>query len=176
MKILFIQKEGGIFGAENYHLKTIPALIQKGFKIEFLRLYTDYQGGIGGDFVDRLRSFGVEVYEVNIGRLPTISKLVKINKVIKSGKYDIIHTHLIHADLYLSLIKVFWSIPCKWVSTKHGYDNNFTAKYGFDHTKQKTTFYFEISKFSEKLVDRSFTISNGLRDFFIKTGLTKSKP
>ena len=44
MKLLFVQKEGGIFGAENYQLKVIPGLKEKGIEVEFLRLFTDYQG------------------------------------------------------------------------------------------------------------------------------------
>jgi hypothetical protein len=37
MKILFIQKEGGIFGAESYQLKIIPVLLAKVISIVFLR-------------------------------------------------------------------------------------------------------------------------------------------
>ncbi|WP_375577886.1 glycosyltransferase family 4 protein [Marivirga tractuosa] len=176
MKILFIQKEGGIFGAENYQLKIIPALMAKGIEIEFLRLYTDYQGGIGGDFIDRLNSLEVKTHELNIGRIPKISSLRKIKKLINHNEFDVVHTHLIHADLHLSLIKLFsGGIKCPWVSTKHGYDNNFTAQYGFDATKQNKTPYFLLAQLSERLCDQSFTISHGLRNFFIKTGLAKEE-
>ena len=173
MKILFVQKEGGIFGAENYHLKTIPALIKSGIHIEFLRLYTDYQGGKGGNFVERLSSERIPVYEINIGRFPTLTKVQRIKKIIESGEYDLVHTHLIHADLYVSLVKLFFGLACKWVSTKHGYDNKFTSKHGFDASKQGITPYYLIARLSETLVDRSFTISNGLRNFFLKTKLAK---
>lgn len=175
MKVLFIQKEGGIFGAENYHLKIIPALIKSGVDIQFLRLYTNYQGGEGGAFIERLSAIGIKTHEINIGRLPKLTSLFKIKKLINNGNFDLVHSHLIHADLHLSLIKMFLGgISCPWVSTKHGYDNSFTAKFGFDATKQKNTPYFMLSRLSERLCDRSYTISNGLRDFFIKTGLTKS--
>lgn len=176
MKILFIQKEGGIFGAENYQLKIIPALLAKGIEIEFLRLYTDYQGGKGGDFIDRLIAMGVKTHELNIGRIPKISSLRKIKKLIHQNEFDIVHTHLIHADLHLSLIKLFLGgIKCAWVSTKHGYDNNFTAQNGFEASNQKKTPYFLLAQLSERLCDQSFTISHGLRNFFIKTGLAKEE-
>ena len=150
MRVLFIQKEGGIFGAENYHLKIIPALKSKNINIEFLRLYSDYQGGKGGAFVEELRKMNVPLHEINIGRYPGFNKLREINKLIKEGKYDIVHTHLIHADFYVSLLKLLGGLTPKWVSTKHGYDNSFTAKYGFNPTKQKLTLYYLISKLSEK--------------------------
>jgi glycosyltransferase involved in cell wall biosynthesis len=175
MKILFVQKEGGIFGAENYQLKVIPGLLSKGIEIEFLRLYTNHQGGSGGDFIDHLNALHVRTYEVNIGKYPSYRILNQIKRIANGGGYDIVHTHLIHADFHLALIKVFFTLKPVLVSTKHGYDNAFTSKYGFNASKQTLTSYFVISRWAEKRITASFTISNGLRDFFIKTGLTISK-
>lgn len=172
MKILFVQKEGGIFGAENYQLKVIPGLLSKGITVEFLRLYTDYQGGEGGDFIDQLNELGVKTYEVNIGRYPRWSVLNQIKRVANNGGFNIVHTHLIHADFHLALIKTFMRLRPVLVSTKHGYDNAFTSKYGFDADKQTKTPYYLISRWAEKRMKASFTISNGLRDFFISTGLS----
>lgn len=172
MKILFVQKEGGIFGAENYQLKIIPELIRRGYTIHFLRLYTNYQGGKGGKFIDLLNSFGVKTFENNIGRFINPVNLFRINQIIKSEKYDLIHTHLIHADIHLALIKLLLNRKMKVVSTKHGYDNAFTAKHGFNPGKQTRTPYFVISRFAENLMTKSFTITNSLRNFFIQTGLT----
>ena len=81
MKILFVQKEGGIFGAENYQLKVIPGLIDKGVQIEFLRLYTTHQGGRGGAFIDRLNEMGVATHEINIGKYPSIKILRNIQRI-----------------------------------------------------------------------------------------------
>jgi len=175
MKVLFVQKEGGIFGAENYQLKVIPGLIAKGVRIEFLRLYTAYQGGRGGDFIDRLEALGVKTHQVNIGRVPTPNVLSKIRKIANSGGFDLVHTHLIHADFHLALIKQFLGLKPILISTKHGYDNAFTSKFGFDASKQRNTTYFLISKWAEKRMKASYTISRGLLDFFISTGLTDAK-
>lgn len=175
MKILFVQKEGGIFGAESYQLKIIPALISRGFEIDFLRLYTDYQGGKGGRFIDILRSHGVKTYEINIGRVINPLNLIRINRIIRQGKYDLVHTHLIHADLHLALTRIFLNPSLRIVSTKHGYDNAFTARHGFDPARQTLTPYFLLSKFSERFMIRSFTISRAIRNFFLKTGLSSEK-
>lgn len=172
MKILFVQKEGGIFGAENYQLKIIPALMQQGYTIDFLRLYTRYQGGKGGRFIELLNSFGVKTYEINIGRWPKPWNLLHIYKIVKSGNYDLIHTHLIHADFHLALVKLFFNRNLRMVSTKHGYDNAFTARHGFNAEKQGLTPYFVISKFSERWMNKSYTITHALHNFFIQTGLT----
>jgi glycosyltransferase involved in cell wall biosynthesis len=173
MKVLFIQKEGGIFGAEQFQLRTIPALIAKGIEIEFLRLYTTHQLGLNSPFVEKLEGLGVNTFQLKITNIPLPSQFFKMKKIIKEGNYDIIHTHLIHADFYMRIIKTYFNLPVKWLSTKHGYDNKFTAKYGFDASKQKYTPYFLISKWVENKVDGSFTISDGLLDFFQKTGMVK---
>ncbi len=171
-KVLFVQKEGGIFGAENYQLRVIPGLLSKGITVEFLRLYTNFQGGVGGEFIDRLNRLGVKTHEVNIGKYPTWRVLNKIKYVANEGMFDIVHTHLIHADFHLALIKTFMRLRPVLVSTKHGYDNTFTSKYGFDATKQTKTPYYLISRWAEKRMKASFTISNGLRHFFTSTGLS----
>jgi len=173
LKILFVQKEGGIFGAENYQLNVIPGLLSRGIDIDFLRLYTDYQGGINGEFIGRLKKLGVKTHQINIGRFPSYKILRSIKRVVIKGEYDLIHTHLIHADFHLALTKSFFRMKVKLVSTKHGYDNKFTAEHGFNASKQTNTPYFLISRWSEKRMNSSFTISNGLLNFFKQTGLTK---
>ena len=172
MKILFVQKEGGIFGAENYQLKVIPGLLAKGVNVEFLRLYTNYQGGIDGDFIKLLAEMGVKTYQINIGKYPSFKVLRSIHRIAFQVNYDLIHTHLIHADFHLGLSKLLFRGKYKIVSTKHGYDNNFTTQFGFDASKQTKTPYFLISRWAEKRMIASFTISNGLKDFFISTGIT----
>jgi glycosyltransferase involved in cell wall biosynthesis len=176
MKILFIQKEGGIFGAEHYHLQIIPALRSKGVTIEFLRLYTDYQLGIDSDFVKRLQAMKIAVHQVNIGRMPGVRDVRQVAGIIRKGSYDIIHSHLIHADLYSALVKTLYKVPSIFVSTKHGYDNAYTAKYGFNHRHVRSTPYYWLSRWAESVMDKSYTISKGLLNFFVDAGLsTRSK-
>lgn len=172
MKILFVQKEGGIFGAESYQLKIIPELLKRGHTIHFLRLFTNFQGGKGGRFIDLLDSFGVKTFEINIGRVINPINLFKINHIVKNGQYNLVHTHLIHADFHLALVKMFFNRKLTLVSTKHGYDNDFTARFGFNPDKQTLTPYFAISRFAERRMNKTFTVTNSLRNFFIKTGLT----
>ncbi|MEM6813976.1 MAG: glycosyltransferase family 4 protein [Bacteroidota bacterium] len=173
MKVLFIQKEGGIFGAENYHLNILPVLVKRGITVHFLRLYTNYQGGEGGDFVKKLNNIGIKTFEVNIGRFPGLRDLLFVRRVVNEGGYDFVHSHLIHADLYISIIKIMFGLSCPWITTKHGYDNSYTSKHGFDPSKQSITLYYLMVKLSEKLSNKSYTISHGLRNFFIKANITQ---
>jgi glycosyltransferase involved in cell wall biosynthesis len=174
MKLLFVQKEGGIFGAETFQLNIIPRLLERGIEIEFLRLYANHQGGIDGRFVDLLKSLGVAVYQINIGKYFSLAALFEMHRLIKRGKYDFVHTHLVHADLYASLIKLFLHPGLKFVSTKHGYDNRFTAVHGFDASKQGITPYAFVVWLSERMAIGSYTISDGLRNFFVNAKLATS--
>jgi glycosyltransferase involved in cell wall biosynthesis len=172
MKLLFVQKEGGIFGAENYHLAIIPILLKHGYNIEFLRLYTRYQGGKGGPFIEKLKSLGIKTYELNIGYFINPLNLWRIFRLVKKKEYDIVHTHLIHAELHLALVKMLFYRKLLLVSTKHGYDNSFTAKHGFDATKQGLNLYFIVSKFVDKWLNESFAISHSLLKLYVDSGIS----
>lgn len=173
MKILFIQKEGGIFGAEQFQLRTIPALINKGIEIEFLRLYTDHQLGIDSPFVAKLENLGVKVYQVKVTNIPRPSQFLKIKNIIRNGNYDIVHSHLIHADLYAAVVKKFLLHQMKLVSTKHGYEEDYNNQFGFNPAFKRKDAYWRINKFSEAVGNKSFAISEGLRNLFIQTGISK---
>lgn len=175
MKILFIQKEGGIFGAEQFQLRTIPALLKLGFEIEFVRLYTNYQLGKDSPFVLALQQLGVRVFQINIGRVPGIFDVLALYRIVVRGKYDILHTHLIHADFYGALIKFIFRVKPKLVSTKHGYEETYNNEHGFDPVHIKKGVYYYITKFSETIANRSFAISVGLQRFFIQTGMAEEK-
>lgn len=172
MKILFIQKEGGIFGAEQFHLKTIPALIKAGVEISFLRLYTQYQLGKDSPFVFELEKIGVEVFQVDIGKFPGFKDLLAVKNIIKLGNYDVVHTHLIHADLYGALVKFFFLKKVKLVSTKHGFEESYNNEYGFDPVHIRKNSYYRINRFAEKQCNRSFSISDGLKNLFIESGMS----
>lgn len=175
MKILFIQKEGGIFGAEQFQLRTIPALMKSGIQVEFLRLYTNHQLGKDSPFVQRLKDLGVKVYQVKITNIPRPSQFLQIKSVIKKGEYDLVHTHLIHADLYGAVVKKFLLPKMKLVSTKHGYEEDYNNRFGFDPAYKRKDLYWRINKFSESVANKSFAISDGLRNLFVETGISNAK-
>ncbi len=172
MKVLFIQKEGGIFGAEQFHLKTIPALIKAGVEISFLRLYTQYQLGIDSPFVFELQHMGVEVFQVDIGKYPGVRDLIAVKNVIKRGNYDVVHTHLIHADLYGALVKFLFLRKIRLVSTKHGFEEKYNDEFGFDPSHIRKNLYYRINRFAERQCNQSFSISDGLKNLFVKSGMS----
>lgn len=173
MKVLFVQKEGGIFGAEQFHLKTIPFLMKSGIEVEFLRLYTKYQLGVDSPFVEKLKSLGVVVYQVDIGTISKYNCLKQMRRIVLAGNYDIVHSHLVHADFYCALLKNFFIKDLVLISTKHGYEEAFINEFGLDSNFRKRNLYYWINRYSESVSTASFAISEGLKRFFIESGISK---
>jgi glycosyltransferase involved in cell wall biosynthesis len=165
-----MQKVKGIAGSERYFLDIIPALTARGVYIEFLVL--DNAARESSVFIELLRSHNITVHRHLLVPLSPISLSFKINKLINSGNFDILHTHLIHADLYAGLYRLLFRTRTLIVSTKHGYDEKYQSKYGlraFAHGK--SGLFYGLAKFAEKQIDFSFAVSKGLSDLYFQLGI-----
>ena len=174
MKILFIQKVKALAGSEKYFLELIPALEKKGITIEFACIYNHFDKDKAGVFIDEYQKKGLKLHCLEVKSDRSILKALRfIHKIIKRNDFDLIHTHLIHADLWAALLKRMGNITCPIVSTKHGYDENYIANHGFDGFKVPKNLYYRLCRFSEKKIAASFAVSDGLRQLFINSGISK---
>ncbi|HAS36164.1 MAG TPA: hypothetical protein DCS15_06735 [Flavobacteriales bacterium] len=107
--------------------------------------------------------------------LRTKAFLKKLKKLQKVQNFDIIHSHLIHADFLMAMFKKFVKEDFKLVSTKHGFQEWYNNKYGFDAGVKKNNFYLRVAKFAEKQMDASIAISKGLRDLYVGLKISKQK-
>ncbi|MBD3636685.1 MAG: glycosyltransferase family 4 protein [Crocinitomicaceae bacterium] len=162
----------GIAGAENYLLNALPALQQEGIEIEFLSLTPIKQKGSEKDFVKKLEAAGIKVHQIYY---KTIGKKTQkaIRDIIFIGHFDLVHSHLIHADLFMAITRKFSLKKFKLVSTKHGHDENYMNAHGFDPKGKKVLKYHYAAKLAEKEVYRSYAISEGLRKLFIAHKIAK---
>ena len=116
MRILHIQKATGIAGSERHLLALLPLLAQKGHDIYMLTLVGD-----GGErFVTSLRTAGVETATVTLRGNASAIALHRVRDEIRRIRPDLVHTHLIHADVYGQLAA--WRERVPGVSTMHGTD------------------------------------------------------
>lgn len=171
MKVLHVQKVRGVAGCENYLFEILPALKAASVDVEFLALVEKGDGVNNDAFYDRLASKGVPLQVQAIDRLPTPSSLRALARRIRAGGFDIVHTHLVHADTYVALVKPFLG-RTSFVSTKHGYEERFSNDYGFDPTRRRRDLYFFLCRLAEKRTTRSYAISHGLRRFFVQSGIS----
>jgi glycosyltransferase involved in cell wall biosynthesis len=174
MKILFAQNIVGIAGSENYFLQLFPELLKKGYTIGFLCFYPHCESSGYLSFKEKLENMGVDVFTLEFSTFPRVVFFKRIKEIIKENDYDIIHTHLIHADLFLAITKLLFNRKLKIVSTKHGYEEAFMMEHGLDHTKINKNFYYFSAYFAEKLINRSYAISKSLRSLYIKSRICNS--
>jgi len=174
MKILFIQKVKALVGSEKYFLELIPELEKRGIQTEFICIYNSTDKRKVLPFIEAYKTlnFTIHIKEVSSDK-SIFSTLTFIRKIAKSTRFDLVHSHLIHADLWASLLKRINIIKCPIVSTKHGYDEAYISKYGFDASKIKKNLYYRMCKFSENKINKSFAVSNGLKQLFIDSKICK---
>jgi glycosyltransferase involved in cell wall biosynthesis len=119
LKLLHIQKAEIVAGCENHLLTLLPSLHDRGYSITMLALTPPDRSE--NPFVQAMRSRGIPTATLPIrGRLDW-ELLPNLVRFIRKGRYDCVHTHLIHADFYGGLAAKLAHIPyiC---STRHNDD------------------------------------------------------
>jgi len=118
MKVLHVQRIGGIGGSERHVLELLPALRARGIDASFLGL--DDTKAAPEPFYAALAE-----RDIPFERLPCPRDLdprlaAAVIRAVRAIRTDIVHTHLIHADAYGALA----SAPARavLVSTKHNDD------------------------------------------------------
>lgn len=153
-----------------YLLSALPALKQAGHEIEFLCLYPKSSPGVYEDFKEKMEANGVKCHAIPFSTFPFVRTLRKIHLLIRQSAYDLVHTHLIHADFLLAYYKWILNPKLKLVSTKHGYQEWYNNRFGFDPEHKRNNFYLKVARFAEKQVNKSIVISEGLQKLY--TGLS----
>jgi glycosyltransferase involved in cell wall biosynthesis len=144
----------GIGGSERHLLTLLPALAERGIDPVFVGL--DDPAWDASDFYDALR-----VPAVRIPAPRDIDPLL-LARVVRASRADIVHTHLVHADIYGGVAARLRG--AKLVSTKHN-DDPFRAG----------AFRY-VERALGRAAGRVITITESLRRFTIdKVGLPPEK-
>jgi glycosyltransferase involved in cell wall biosynthesis len=96
MRALHVQKVSGIGGSERHLLTLLPGLAEAGVEVRMLVAATEQ----ANRFTEPLSSRGIPVKEVRAG--PHFNPLLAaaLIREIRGFRPDLVHTHLIHADLH----------------------------------------------------------------------------
>ena len=136
----------GIGGSERHLLTLLPALAERGVEPVFVGL--DDPVWDPADFYDALT-----VPAVRIPAPRDVDPLL-LARLVRGIRADIVHTHLVHADLYGGLAARLRSTTL--VSTKHNDDPFRTGAFRF------------VERGLARLADRVVAISDALRNFTIE--------
>lgn len=119
--ILHIQKVKYIAGSENHLLTLLPHLREYGYEPTMLVLADT--ADLPEAFCERLEKFGVSTKVMRMRGDIDPALLWQLTRYIRRERFDLVHTHLFHADLYGSLAARMAGAPTV-ISTKHN-DNAF---------------------------------------------------
>jgi glycosyltransferase involved in cell wall biosynthesis len=127
MNVVHLQKVAGISGSEAHLLSLLPQLRERGWDIRFLMLHEQEPGA--WDFARELRARGIPLDAIPLAADVDPVAFFRIAGYLARTQPRILHTHLVHADVYGQLTGALTGVPIR-VSTKHGF-NEFRENRGF---------------------------------------------
>ncbi|HEX6788997.1 MAG TPA: glycosyltransferase family 4 protein [Gaiellaceae bacterium] len=146
MRVVHVHRMRGIGGSERHLLALLPALAERGLEPVFVGL--DDPAWDPSDFYDALTVPALRL------RSPRDVDPLLLARLVRSLRADVVHTHLVHADLYGGLAARMRGTQL--ITTKHNDDPFRTGPFR----------YFERGL--AKLADRVIAITDALRTFTIE--------
>ncbi len=125
--VLHLQKVAGISGSEAHLLSLLPRLKERGWDIRFMMLHEHEPGA--RDFARELKARGIPLDSIPLAADVDPIAFLRLAAYLARMRPRILHTHLVHADVYGQLTGALTGVPVR-VSTKHGF-NEFRENRGF---------------------------------------------
>jgi glycosyltransferase involved in cell wall biosynthesis len=117
--VLHTQKVAGISGSEAHLLQLLPDLRARGWDVRFLMLHEDEPGA--WDFARELEARGVPLDAIRLRADVDPLAFGEVVTHLSRRRPRILHTHLVHADVYGQLAGTIARVPFR-LSTKHGFN------------------------------------------------------
>jgi glycosyltransferase involved in cell wall biosynthesis len=159
VKVLHLHKLTGISGSEGHLLALLPALRASGIDARFLGL--DVPGSDAPRFYERLDELGIPHGHVRCG--PDLSPRMArdVIRAVRAERPDLLHTHLVHADLYGAVAAAAARVP--YVSTRHNDDRYLLGPFRY------------VDRAAARRAGRLIAISDAVRRFLEAAGHDPSK-
>jgi glycosyltransferase involved in cell wall biosynthesis len=117
--VLHTQKVAGISGSEAHLLQLLPDLRERGWDVRFLMLHEDEPGA--WEFARELEARGVPLNAIRLRADVDPLAFGEVVTHLTKRRPAILHTHLVHADVYGQLAGTIARVPLR-LSTKHGFN------------------------------------------------------
>lgn len=158
-RVLHLHKITGISGSEGHLLTLLPALRERGIDARFLGL--DVPGSDAPSFYAALEAAGVPHRSVRCTFDANPRMAVDVLRAVRAERADIVHTHLVHADLYGTSAATMLRVPV--VSTRHNDDRYLLGP--FRH----------VDRAFARRARRIIAISDAVHRFLERAGLPAEK-
>lgn len=127
MKILHCITSLELGGAEKLLTELIPAQKAMGHYVELFIL-----SDVNAVFLENFKEKNIPVHISKYNSISTWKNMFEIKKYAKKGKFDIVHSHLTHAQYWTSLAsRIDFSSKRVYVTTEHSTSNNRRKKFIF---------------------------------------------
>jgi glycosyltransferase involved in cell wall biosynthesis len=157
VRVVHVHRIRGIGGSERHLLELLPALAGLGLEPVFVGL--DDPSWDPAPFYAELAAAGVQSKRLRAPRDVDPRLLLSLARTLRRLKPDLVHTHLVHADVYGALTK-----RGRLVSTKHNDDRFRTGPFRF------------LERMLTRRADRVIAITHALARFSVeRVGLPPEK-
>ena len=159
MKVLHLHKITGVSGSERHLLSLLPALRDRGVDACFLGL--DVPETDAPRFYEELGAAGVPFEHVRCTVDLNPRMAVDVVKAVRRLQPDLLHTHLVHGDVYGSIASRITNVPL--VSSRHNDDRYLMGP--FRH----------VDRLFARRARKIIAISDAVRLFLEQAGLPRQK-
>jgi glycosyltransferase involved in cell wall biosynthesis len=159
VKVLHVHKLTGVSGSEGHLLALLPALRERGVDARCLGL--DVPGTDFGRFYEQLDRLGVPHRSVRCGLDASPRMARDVHRAIRAERPDLVHTHLVHADIYGGAAARLLGIPA--VSTRHNDDRYLLGPFRY------------VDRAFARPARRLIAISDAVRAFLERAGHDPAK-
>jgi glycosyltransferase involved in cell wall biosynthesis len=153
-RICHVTKATGVAGSEKHLLVLLRGLDKAKYQVKLVLLVE--RDKPLDDYVRRLEEGGVQVKRVLIRGDIDPFLVWRLYRLLREGNHDLVHTHLVHADLYGTSAAKLAGVSII-VSTKHN-DNAF----------RRHPFYAFLDRLASRFADKIIVISDHLKRFFVE--------
>jgi len=159
MRVVHLMKVTGVAGAEQHLLRLLPALRNRGIDAQFVGL--DVEGTDAERLYAGFEQAGVPVEHVpcTVDVNPIMAR--DVLRVLRRLRPDLLHTHLVHADVYGATAAKLTRVP--YVSTRHNDDRYQLGPFRY------------VDRVFASGATRLIAISDAVRRFLIVAGLPAAK-
>lgn len=147
VKILYFITTLDIGGAEQLLLSILRGLNKREYEPMVCCLY-------GGELAKEIKNLGIKVIDLKVKNKFNLMYLFKLYKFLKKEKFDIVHTHLFHANIIGRIMARLSKVPIV-VSTQH---------YAFKYNGKAGVY---LEKLTTKLSNRIVAVSDAAKKFYI---------
>lgn len=154
MKIVHVAKMTGISGMEKHLLALLPGLLARGIDASLIVLGEPDKPMDA--YLATMKQLGVPAESIRIGADIDPGLIGRLARKFREGRYDAVHTHLIHADLYAIL-----------AAKRTGIRRIFLTGHNDDRFRRRWPVRL-LQGWLWRQVTGGITISHALRDFVIR--------